>query len=264
MPTNTIDAIYTRHMAAIQHVSDTHHELHGSVVGFSLHLALQECAAQFDADHDHALARIERLLEHYDSALYADVVNDRTDLPTAIDALLNINRVIIATLTADLTHANRLCTELEQQLAAMDADNTHLMQELRTLRSYAIATPDGNGKTAIAGIVDDFGTVQTPPPPLAPQASLHIHNAATRSTLSQAASDYAEGLTAGRWQWRQLPKPIRLELVRYIIRQGERFTQSEFDHNKPDWMPTANAHVQTFDVPWSVLSDLTREIEVQP
>lgn len=85
-----------------------------------------------------------------------------------------------------------------------------------------------------------------------------------RSTLSQAASDYAEGVTAGRWQWRQLPKPIRLELVRFIIRNIERPTQAEFDADKPDWMPTANSHVQTFGVPWSVLSDLNRDIEVQP
>jgi hypothetical protein len=86
--------------------------------------------------------------------------------------------------------------------------------------------------------------------------------AAGRPALSAAAADFMDGLMARRWTWRQVPRLVRLELVRHTIGMLDRPTQAEFDAFKPDWMATAAAHAQTFGVPWSHLADLSRDIEV--
>jgi len=263
---NQVDAIYTRHMDAMQVVSDTFKRLDGSVYGFSMRLALQELAVamqQDNADADDQLARIERVLEYYDSALFADVANGRTGLATAIDALItNERRGALLGLTSDLRNCQAVATSqraeiarldsernsLESQILQLDADNARLTQELATVRSW-VMTPHGNGKSSIASVEAQM------------LAALDAaEDRRIRDDLSTIANDYYIGLDAGRWTWRDVPKSVRLELVRFVIAGCERHTQSEFDANRPDWMATASSHVQTFGVPWAHLSDFTREV----
>ena len=135
---------------------------------------------------------------------------------------------------------------LRQQLAQMDADNAKLVQELATLRSYAVATPTSNGKTAIHDTA--------------------IHDMASTlavAVLSQAASDYWIGLEAGRWTWRQIPdKSAKLEIIRHVIMLTEHRSQSEFNAARPSWLPTATAHCGALDVSWAELIDLSHEVSL--
>jgi hypothetical protein len=81
---------------------------------------------------------------------------------------------------------------------------------------------------------------------------------------SSEAQDYRDGLDAGRWKWIQVPKRIRLELVRSVIAATANHTQTEFDAARPSWMATATAHCSSFGVTWRELIDLEKEIEVKP
>lgn len=255
----TISRIFIRHMMNLRPFgADT------DVVRYAMKYALDELAIiMFHDDEalDTLLARIERVLESHDSALYADVASGATDLATAIDAALTTERAAIAALTNDLRQAQTVAASQRQEIAAMttersdllsqlaqpDADNARLTQELRTVRSWVTTPSNGNGKSAPAALTD----ATEPAPELLRQV-----------VLSPAANDYWIGLDANRWSWRGVPRTIRLELVRHVISTTPNHSQSEFDAARPSWMATASSHVQTFGVPWSQLSDLTREIEV--
>ena len=246
MTINHLNRIFSRHADALRRVSDNGDSIASDAALLSLALALDELATamqQDNADADDQLARIERVLEAHDSALFADVASGRTPLATAIDALIVNERAAFAALSDDIMQANADRVDLRSQLAQMDADNARLSQELRTLRSWVTA-PAGDGKSD----------------PMSANVAAIIQKPAVDS-LSQAASDYWIGLDAGRWSWRSVPRSVQLEMVRHVIAGTESHTKMEFDAVKPDWMPTATAQTQKFSATWSELSDLNREVQ---
>jgi chromosome segregation ATPase len=158
---NHLDRIFSRHAAALRRFSSESDSITSDAVLLNLALALQELAEamqQDNADADDQLARIERVLEAHDSALFADVASGRTGLATALDALISADHTVLAALTGDMMQANadliRLREELEaeeaetdalrNQLTQMDADNAKLTQELAALRSWVTAHSTGS------------------------------------------------------------------------------------------------------------------------
>ena len=86
---------------------------------------------------------------------------------------------------------------------------------------------------------------------------------ATLTTLDDIAKDWWIGCAAGRHQWRTVPKPIQLQLVRHIFSFGpetDAMTMRDFDAIKPDWMPGANSHTKTLNLSWQQLNDWRVEL----
>ena len=183
--------------------------------------------------------------------LRGQVVKLRHELATAIDERNAADRAC-AEVEEDLyaareAHAS-VCEQrdsLQVQLLQLDADNARLLGEVQRLNSWTLAVQNGNGKSTPAATV-----VQA----IAPAAFV---------VASEEAEDYRDGLNNGRWKWVQVPKRIRLELVRSVIAATANHTQSEFDAMRPAWMATASAHCAAFGAAWRELADLSHEIEVK-
>ena len=166
MDTNDlIDRIYHRHMAAMQRVGDTHKELHGSMIGFSLHIALAELAAamqgddqnaqvasmrqqilQLEADNARITAELRSELEstveplaHWLLSNAPELCHDQTTT-LAEAVLIALQRGAQATLQG-IERAAALTQEIDlqrQQILQLEADNARITAELRTERSWSI------------------------------------------------------------------------------------------------------------------------------
>lgn len=278
--------IFGKHAGALAAVADTNERVHLDAARIALALAMHEMNGAGGADQSVDQRDYERLngqigqLNEWLAENAVDLYHEPdTDTAAAMIAaaerlaasLASVRRELAAALD-ERNFADRRCAELaaerdglRQQLLQLDADdsaliariarifemeneiqalqrrrdelnveNLHLEAELKRLRADNAALIQRNGKSmSMAGYV-----------------------------LSEAAHDYLLGLEAGRWKWRQIPKQVQVELVRYIIATTEDRTQSQFDACKPAYMPTATAHVMAFNTPWLQLIDFSHEVVV--
>lgn len=192
---------------------------------------LQAMLAAADADVQRSNARLEQLIRINDWIISyaADAIAAADRLRGTVERL----RIELETAIDERNVADAACAGMEaevaglrSQLAAMDADNAKLAQELAILRSWSVA-PHGNG-----AITDDFGTVITNPP--------------STLTLSWPGdlADWVEGLEKGRHDWRKLAKPVRWQLIANVVNQVK--DSVEFDAQRPQWMSTSRAAALTF------------------
>src|SRR5690606_4049838 len=82
--------------------------------------------------------------------------------------------------------------------------------------------------------------------------------------LDDEAADWWIGCDTGRHQWRTVPKPVQLRMIRHILSFGPEtgsMTMRDFDAIKPDWMPSASSHTQTLRLSWQQLNDFRVELE---
>jgi cell division protein FtsB len=273
-PNEICDLIYHRHQSAMQLVHDSHVTLHGSIVAFSLRLALAELAAALQDSHSQHCAAIAERDESDSLALRQQLAQ--------FDAEIN---------------------ELHQQLAQMDADNAKLTAELATLRSYAITSqpaatllnewlaehavdlyidPYIDTVTAMIAAADRLrGTVQQLQMEMAnertvaaaacarsPQAVAIKAQEAAEDLAAAFTGDLADwriGLDAGRHTWRTIPRPVRWRLVSAMLRSiwtDGLPTMTTFDTVRPAWMPTASACAMTFGTgKWAMLLDAAKSGE---
>lgn len=229
MTDDQLSFIYSRKAAALAAVAEGE-RVHVDAARIVLALAIQEVLDACTGDTIRA-------------ALKAEIANLQEDLDAARAA-----------------HAG-VCEErdsLQVQLLQCDADNASLTQEVQRLRSWTV---DADARAAAA---------QPPPVAVLVQAfdadrPSTDYTGLDWSSLSQVAQDYRIGLDNSRWKWRDIPRTVRLELVRCVIRNaGDAPTQSQFDAIRPSWMASATSQVSAFNVLWGVLTNLDREIEVQP
>lgn len=232
MTINHLNRIFSRHADALRRVSDNGDSIASDAALLSLALALDELATamqQDNADADDQLARIKRVLAAHDHAWFADMERDLLALQQQRDELSIDNLHLQAQVDALTVHV----ATLEEQLSG--------------------ATAAGHGTLAQIEMRNDGASVPVD------------YTGIDWSSLSEQAQDYRIGLDYHRWKWRDVPKPIRLELVRCVIRNAGEFpTQAQFDAVRPPWMATATAQVAAFGVQWGILSNLDREIEVAP
>ena len=114
-----LDRIFFRHTAALRRFSNKSESITLEAVLLDLALALQELSEsmqQDNADLIDQLARIERVLESHDRALFADVANGVRPLATAIDALICADRATLTALTGDMMQANASLIDLRAEL----------------------------------------------------------------------------------------------------------------------------------------------------
>jgi len=111
---------------------------------------------------------------------------------------------------------------------------------------------------AILNTLDSYGEVPAYDPPMAGSmqsgASVSARAGNGNGAMTMVAPErkaYIEKPTNG---WRRIPKPERLALVyAEIVRQANGriwLTQSEFDSNRPETMPSASGLVATLGVTW--------------
>lgn len=268
MTTDPIAGIYHRHMNALSAVSVTDDDVRLQLIGFSLRLAMAEYAAELAARMaqpsaacvdqqiaEHNAAQIERLNEWMAEYAPAEYVSP-DDTATCVLRLLKELRGLSAKtswyyqelemVTAERDAADLRCAELE---AEIDGLRVQLVPPARR----------GNG----AGLVDSFDSVVVNPPVVEAEdkadltvvydglSSWHEKVRMWFATDAQMLEWY-DGIRMGRHTFRQLPKPVRWQLVCMVVNSlrnaetGEWPTSSEFDKLRPEWMPTAGAAVVTF------------------
>lgn len=188
----------------------------------------------------------------------------------------------IMELQADLERlqgaVNAEVTDLRQQLAQLDADNAALIRRNKELTDELKQVRLDRQETAfhaISASITDHpnGTAISIQPAHAPSAISNqqspISNSMwddldTLTLLDVEATDWWIGCAAGRHQWRTVPKPVQLRMVRHILSFGPEdgaMKMSEFDAIKPNWMPSASSHTQTLKLSWQQLNDFRVELE---
>ena len=83
------------------------------------------------------------------------------------------------------------------------------------------------------------------------------------NALDDEAKDWWIGCAAGRHQWRSVPKPIQLQLVRHVLSFGPEtgsMKMTDFDAIKPDWMPGSGSHTKTLGLSWQQMNDWAVEL----
>lgn len=152
------------------------------------------------------------------------------------------------------------------------AEIKRLNADLAILRSYATATPHGNGKSSVAAAAAAIQAADQPEqfPPFIADAVEAAQAAAEAKPVQVVAvrhgwppddpelHDYIIGLDAGRHTWRTIPKPVRWRLVQAHLRSiwtdGKLPTMADYDATRPAWLPIATSVAMTFgDGKWTVV-----------
>ena len=152
--------------------------------------------------------------------------------------------------------------DLRSQLTQLEADNAAMIRRNKELADALHIAQNGTGLA-----IKNPPFVDPAPSAISNQQS-PINNSmwsdpATLTTLDDIAKDWWIGCAAGRHQWRTVPKPIQLQLVRHIFSFGpetDAMTMRDFDAIKPDWMPGANSHTKTLNLSWQQLNDWRVEL----
>ncbi len=177
----------------------------------------------------------------------------------------------LVALQADLerlqTATNAEVAELRQQLAELDTDNAALIRRNKELTDALHIAQNGTGLVIkYQGLVplphvtaDAPSTISNPPISNSMWSDPNMLN-----TLDDIAKDWWIGVAAGRHQWRSVPKPVQLQLVRHVLSFGPEtgsMKMTDFDAIKPDWMPGSGSHTKTLNLSWSQLNDWKVELE---
>lgn len=176
----------------------------------------------------------------------------------------------LATLQADLerlqTAANAEVAELKQQIAELDTDNAALIRRNKELTDALHIAQNGTGLiiknppfVPLPHVTADApSTISNPPISNSMWSDPNMLN-----TLDDIARDWWIGVAAGRHQWRSVPKPVQLQLVRHVLSFGPEtgsMKMTDFDAIKPDWMPGSGSHTKTLNLSWSQLNDWSVEL----
>ncbi|GIK73832.1 MAG: hypothetical protein BroJett021_28200 [Chloroflexota bacterium] len=251
----------------------------------ALHLALNErlngaggagrCVDQRDYERlNDQIGRLNDWLAENAVDLYQEPDTDTAEAMIAAAkrlaaSLASVRRELAAALD-ERNFADRRCAELEaerdglrQQVAQLDADDSALIARIFEMENEIQASQKRRDELNVENLHLEAELERL----RAENAALIERNGKSMSSvvgyvLSEAAHDYLLGLEAGRWKWRQIPKQVQVELVRYIIAATNDRTQSQFDACKPAYMPTATAHVMAFNTPWLQLVDFSHEVVV--
>ena len=175
----------------------------------------------------------------------------------------------IMELQADLerlqTDADTEIAALRAQLAELDTDNVALIRRNKELADELNACREAAAWTvqqlAPAHAVAHNGEVSNQQSPI---NNSMWHGPDMLTLLDDEAADCWIGCDTGRHQWRTVPKPIQLRMVRHVLSFGPEtgdMTMREFDAIKPDWMPTSTSHTQTLKLSWQQLNDFRIELE---
>lgn len=225
----------------------------------ALHLALSErlndvsgadrCVDRRDYERlNDQIARINDYLAENEVGFYQDPDTDTAD---AIIAAATALRGRLQNALVTNRNLGLELNELREWIVEFDADNTVLTARIVELEEQLLAATAAGHSTL---------------------AQIEMRNDGASgfdwSQLSAEAQDYRIGIEAGRWRYGQVPKRIRLELLRCVAAQlcashGRLPTMVEFDVAKPTWMSLSTSHQQVFGKPWHVLVG-DDEIEVAP
>ena len=172
-------------------------------------------------------------------------------------------QVAIAQAIVALTHT--LSDGLLSQLVQADADNAALIRRNRELTNALHISQNGTGLAVknppfVATNGDATSAISNQQSPInnSMWTDPNMLNA-----LDDISRDWWIGCAAGRHQWRSVPKPIQLQLVRNILSFGPEtgsMKMTDFDAIKPDWMPGSGSHTKTLGLSWQQMNDWAVEL----
>ena len=180
----------------------------------------------------------------------------------------------LATLQAELerlqTAANAEVAELKQQIAELDTDNAALIRRNKELTDALHIAQNGTGLiiknppfVPLPHVTADAPSPSTISNQQSPISNSMWSDPNMLTTLDDIARDWWIGVAAGRHQWRSVPKPVQLQLVRHVLSFGPEtgsMKMTDFDAIKPDWMPGSTSHTKTLNLSWSQLNDWSVEL----
>ena len=239
MITDMILHKYLRHLRYIDHGSIVHHD----AVELALRLALEELEASIPSTPSMVSTPPTEL-----ATLQADLERLQADLERL------------------QTAANAEVAELKQQIAELDTDNAALIRRNKELTDALHIAQNGTGLiiknppfVPLPHVTADApSTISNPPISNSMWSDPNMLN-----TLDDIARDWWIGVAAGRHQWRSVPKPVQLQLVRHVLSFGPEtgsMKMTDFDAIKPDWMPGSGSHTKTLTLSWSQLNDWSVEL----
>ncbi len=193
---------------------------------------------------------------------------------TSSTELVALQKDQLADLQAELerlqTATNAEVAELRQQLAQLDTDNAALIRRNKELSDDLKHARLDRQETAfhtISATITDHpnGTAVSiqPAHALSPISNSMWTDPDSLTLLDDVARDWWIGVAAGRHQWRSVPKPVQLRMVRHILSFGPEtgpMKMTEFDAIKPNWMPGSGSHTKTLNLSWSQLNDWSVEL----
>lgn len=140
--------------------------------------------------------------------------------------------------------ATNAISELQMQIAQLDADNAALIRSNRSLNDSLQMTRHQ-------------------------QSMRHPmrHPDETAVQLSKDdCLDWVEGLNAKRHMWRHVPRAMQLRIIRHVLNEinpaARSIAQSEFNGARPEWMPTATTLCATLHMQWSAINDVNAMLPV--
>lgn len=250
-----------------------------------------DCVDQQIAEHNAAqIERLNEWMAEYAPAEYVSPDDTGTCVLRLLGELRKVraealwNRRELDAVADERDASDLRCAELEVEIADLKKQLTGLVankaaQEqcirnyqgdvasLRAQLAAAVPTVSGNG----AGLLRDFDGVVVNPPTVAatgyPLPILTAEEAAQQAGVAAPSwhdkvrmafaadtqmLEWYDSIHAGRNTFRQLPKPVRWQLIAFVIsslrnpESGEWPALSEFDKLRPGWMPTGAAIVVTF------------------
>ena len=188
---------------------------------------------------------------------------------TSATELVALQKEQLAALLTELeqlqTAANAEVAELRSQLAQLDTDNATMIRRNRELVAALYISQNGTGLAV--GNPPFVAPNGDAPSPISNQQSTINDSMWTDPNMLNALDDEAKdwwiGCAAGRHQWRSVPKPIQLQLVRHVLSFGPEtgsMKMTDFDAIKPDWMPGSGSHTKTLGLSWQQMNDWAVEL----
>lgn len=206
--------------------------------------AEEEIGNRRQAEVDRAqVATLNEWLADEEPALYHDPYTDTAQAVLAAirkrdEQITGLQREI-ASLESDVSRLGAKLQAAEQGWAAAQADADRLA--LQVAQQPIAVHVNGNG----AGAVD-------PTPAAAPVTGWGRNHPAWQG-LAAPEREELYAVIDGDKSWRRLPKELRRILAVRAISYLQNPSMSEFDRQRPTWMPTSNTLSTTLDDKWSNL-----------
>lgn len=143
-------------------------------------------------------------------------------------------------LRKNFAFATNEISELQMQIAQLEADNAALVRSNRSLNDSLQMTRHQ-------------------------QSMRHSDETAVQLSKDDCV-DWIEGLNAKRHLWRHVPRAMQLRILRHVLDEinpaARSIAQSEFNGARPEWMPTATTLCATLHMQWSAINDVNAILPV--
>lgn len=253
------DAIFQRYWSALSSEGLTR-DTGDVIVRFALRLAVTDA---YDAGAAGA-ATVARPDQSEVEGLYAQITRLNEWLAQNAPAQYWSPGNTAESVLAVVVLLERQISELQQGIAAMDADNAGLLAQLKAAQDgWAAAQADADrmalhvAQQPITIHTNGVDASPVDPTPAALPGEAWGRNHPAWRGMSDEEREQLYTVVSGAMSWRRLDKDLRRNLAQRVIwamSESGDVSQSQFDREKPAWMPSANSLATTLGPRWSDLA----------